>query len=321
MTFSSRLRITLLTTGDIATILFLSVLSLLNIFFFSVIPYWFVLVGCNVLFICLILFFAQKAKETRFRLVGHIRDWYPVPMIFFVFKETYLMVHPIHPQDYDWLLINIDRWIFGGDPTRWLSTFAHPFVTEILQISYASYYLILLSVFFELSIERRHTEYFLGSFLVIYGFYLSYIGYFLLPAVGPRFTLYHFNSLDSSLPGIWATNALRDFVNAGESIPRNVPNAIDFAQRDAFPSGHTQLTLTILYIAFTNNIKSRWVLLVAGSLLIISTVYLRYHYAIDVIAGVIFFLFTVWSGKKIDMGWRKFKKKLRTAEDGIIQTK
>jgi len=318
MTFSSRLRITLLTTGDIATILFLLVLSLLNIIFLSVIPYWFVLVGCNVLFICLIPFFAQKAKETRFRLVGYIRDWYPVPMIFFVFKETYLMVHPIHPQDYDWLLINIDRWIFGGDPTHWLSVIAHPFVTEILQISYASYYLILLSVFFELSFEKRHTEYFLGSFLVIYGFYLSYIGYFLLPAVGPRFTLYDFNSLDTSLPGIWATNALRDFVNAGESIPRNVPNAIDFAQRDAFPSGHTQLTLTILYIAFTNNIKSRWVLLVAGSLLIISTVYLRYHYAIDVIAGVVFFLFTIWSGKKIDAGWRKFKKNLRTAGGEII---
>ena len=231
----------------------------------NVIPYWFVLVGCNVFFICLIPFFAQKAKETRFRLVGYIRDWYPVPMIFFVFKETYLMVHPIHPQDYDWLLINIDRWIFGGDPTRWLSVFAHPVVTEILQISYASYYLILLSVFFELSFEKRHTEYFLGSFLVVYAFYLSYIGYFLLPAVGPRFTLYDFNSLDTSLPGIWATNALRDFVNAGESIPKNVPNAIDFAQRDAFPSGHTQLTLTILYIAFTNRIKSRWVLLVAGS--------------------------------------------------------
>jgi membrane-associated phospholipid phosphatase len=319
MTISSRLRITFLTTGDVATIVFLAVLSLLNIVFAPVIPYWYVLVGSNVLFVCLIPYFAHKAKDGRSRLIGYIRDWYPVPMIFYVFKETYLMVHPIHPQDYDWLLIGIDRWLFGGDPTRWLSTFAHPFVTEILQISYASYYLILLSVFFELSIEKRHTEYFLGSFLVIYGFYLSYIGYFLLPAVGPRFTLYDFASMDSSLPGVWVTNALRDFVNAGESIPKNVPNAIDFAQRDAFPSGHTQLTLTIMYISFSNHLKSRWIILVAGSLLIISTVYLRYHYAIDVIAGGVFFLFTVWSGKKIDAGWRALKKKLRSAETGVHQ--
>ena len=317
MTFSSRFRLALLTTGDIATILFLVVLSLLNIVFFTVIPFWFVLVGCNILFVCLILFFAKKAKQTDSRLIKYIRDWYPVPMIFYVFKQTYLMVHPIHPQDYDWLLITIDRWIFGGDPARWLSVFVHPVVTEVLQISYASYYLILLSVFFELSFEKRHTDFFLGSFLVVYGFYLSYIGYFLLPAVGPRFTLYDFRTLETSLPGIWVTNALRDFVNAGESIPGNMPNAIDFAQRDAFPSGHTQLTLIILYIAFTNHLKSRWVLLVVGSLLIISTVYLRYHYVIDVIAGVGFFLFTVWSGKKIDAGWRKIKKNLRLAE-GIL---
>jgi len=317
MTISSRLRITFLTTTDVATIVFLALLSLLNIGFTQVIPYWHVLVGCNVLFICLIPVLAIKAKGTRSRLISYIRDWYSVPMILYVFKETYLMVHPIHPQDYDWLLISIDRWIFGGDPTRWLSTFAHPFVTEILQLSYASYYLILLSVFFELSFEKRHTEFFLGSFLVVYGFYLSYVGYFLLPAVGPRFTLYDFNSLNSSLPGVWATNALRDFVNAGESIPRNVPNAVDFAQRDAFPSGHTQLTLTIMYISFSNHLKSRWIILVAGSLLIISTVYLRYHYAVDVIAGVAFFLLTVWSGKKIDAGWRHFKKKLRSVEPGV----
>jgi membrane-associated phospholipid phosphatase len=319
MTFPSRFRITLLTTGDLATILFLFVLSLLNIIFAPVIPYWFILVGCNVLFVCLIPFFAHKAKATRSRLIKYIRDWYPVPMIFYVFKETYLMVHPIHPQDYDSLLINIDRWMFGGDPTHWLSVIAYPLVTEILQISYASYYLILLSVFFELSFEKRHTEYYLGSFLVIYAFYLSYIGYFLLPAVGPRFTLYDFNSLDTSLPGVWVTNALRDFVNAGESIPKNIPNAIDFAQRDAFPSGHTQLTLTILYISFANHLKSRWVILVAGSLLIISTVYLRYHYAIDVIAGGVFFLFTVWSGKRIDAWWRNFKTKLKSAESESLQ--
>ena len=226
-----RSRITQLTTSDVATMIFLTVVAVLAVIFASVIPYWFVLAGCNVLFVGLIPYLARKAKETDVRWLKYIRDWYPVPMIFYVFKETYMMVHPIHPQDYDWLLIKADRWIFGGDPTHWMMNFASPVVTEILQLSYASYYLILLSVFFELNFEKRHTEYFLGAFLVIYGFYLSYIGYFLLPAVGPRFTLYDFNSLDTSLPGVWVTSWLRDFVNAGESIPKGVARAVDFAQR------------------------------------------------------------------------------------------
>jgi membrane-associated phospholipid phosphatase len=319
MTLFSRFRISFLTTSDIATIVFLVFLSLLNIIFAPVIPQWFILVGCNVLFVCLIPFFALKAKETRSRGIKYVRDWYPILMILYVFKQTYLMVHPIHPQDYDWLLIDIDRWIFGGDPTHWMATVARPVITEILQISYACYYLILISVFFELYLEKRHTEYFLGAFLVVYGFYLSYIGYLLFPAVGPRFTLHDFNSLNNDLPGIWLTNSLRDFVNAGESIPKNAPQAMAFAQRDAFPSGHTQLTLVIIYIAFTNRLKSRWVLLVVGSLLIISTVYLRYHYVIDVIAGVIFFFFTIWSGEKIDARWRNFKKELKDAKPTSVK--
>ena len=300
-----------LTTSDLATIVFLTALSLLNALFSTVIRPWLLLVGSNVLLIALILLFAAKAKNSPSRIVRYIRDWYPVPMIFYVFKETYLMVHPIHPQDFDWLLIDIDRWIFGTDPTHWLMAFAHPAVTEILQISYACYYIILLSVFFELDLERRHTEYFLGAFLVVYGFYLSYVGYFLVPAIGPRFTLHDFNTINSDLPGLWVSNTLRDFVNAGESIPKGVSQVNEFAQRDAFPSGHTQLTLVILYIAFTNRMKSRWALLVVGSLLIVSTVYLRYHYVVDVMAGAVFFVFTVWSGKKIDSWWRKTKRELR----------
>lgn len=300
-----------LTTSDLATIVFLIALSLLNALFATVVRAWLLLVGSNVLLIVLILFFAAKAKNSSSRVVRYIRDWYPVPMILYVFKETWFMVHPIHPRDYDWLLINIDRWIFGTDPTRWLMTFAHPVITEILQISYACYYLILISVFFELDLEKRHTEYFLGAFLVVYGFYLSYIGYFLLPAVGPRFTLHDFNSMNSDLPGLWVSITLRDIVNAGESIPKGVSQAVDFAQRDAFPSGHTQLTLVILYIAFTNRLRSRWVLLIVGSLLIVSTVYLRYHYVVDVIVGAVFFAFTIWSGRKIDSWWRKVKRKLR----------
>jgi len=300
-----------LTTSDLATIVFLIALSLLNALFAGVVKAWLLLIVCNLLLIVLIFYFTSKKKSSSSRVVRYIRDWYPIPMILYVFKQTYLMVHPIHPQDFDWLLIDVDRWIFGTNPTQWLMMFAHPIVTEILQISYACYYLILISVFFELGLEKRHTEYFLGAFLVVYGFYLSYIGYFLMPAVGPRFTLHDFNAMNSDLPGLWISVTLRDIVNAGESIPKGVSQAVDFAQRDAFPSGHTQLTLVILYIAFTNHLKSRWPLLVVGSLLIFSTVYLRYHYAVDVIAGAVFFVFTIWSGVRIDSWWRKTKRRMR----------
>jgi membrane-associated phospholipid phosphatase len=43
---------------------------------------------------------------------------------------------------------------------------------------------------------------------------------------------------------------------------------------------------------------------VLAGLLIIGTVYLRYHYVVDLLGGVLFFVFTIWSGKKIQSWWK-----------------
>jgi membrane-associated phospholipid phosphatase len=140
--------------------------------------------------------------------------------------------------------------------------------------------------------------------MIVYGFYLSYIGYFSLPGVGPRFTLHDFSLLETELPGLFLTNALRAIINAGESIPLIKEHAIDVVQRDVFPSGHTQLTMIVMALGFRYKLKSRWVLLGFGSLLIVATVYLRYHYVVDLVAGALLAWFTLWTGDKLEVWWR-----------------
>ncbi len=309
-TLKFRAWLSALTAADAVTVLFLTILSVVNLIFASRVEQWTWLILLNCILTAGIVFTANRSAHSPSTILGLLHDWYLVAMILFIFKETYWMVHPIHPHDYDWLLIKIDRTVFGVDPTRWLEQWANPVVTEILQISYTSYYFILLSVFTELYLEKRRAEFLSAGFFIVYGFYLSYVGYFLLPAVGPRFTLYDFSSLNHDLPGLFLTNFLRDFVNTGESISKGMANAAAFAQRDVFPSGHTQLTLLSLYLAFHFRLRLRWVLLVFGSLLIISTVYLRYHYGIDVLAGVLFFLFTIWSAGKLEGWWETRKHRL-----------
>jgi membrane-associated phospholipid phosphatase len=44
-----------------------------------------------------------------------------------------------------------------------------------------------------------------------------------------------------------------------------------------------------------------------GSLLIFATVYLRYHYVIDLIGGFLFAAFSLWSGKIIFNWWRRIR--------------
>ena len=53
------------------------------------------------------------------------------------------------------------------------------------------------------------------------------------------------------------------------------------------PSGHTMMTLMNMILAFRFRSKLRWVFLIMGCSLIFSTIYLRYHYVVDVIAGIV----------------------------------
>lgn len=290
---------------DALVIAFLSILSIIDLVFFARISDAVLLIGVNILSSLALLLLSHSSETGTSSILKAIHNWYPVLTIFLVFKEMYIIIQSLARPDWDPLLIVIDHALFGAHPTVWLGAHASPAVTEILQIAYVSYYFIMLTVGIETFRDPDRGKFSYVLFLIVYGFFLSYLGYVAFPAIGPRFTLHDFSQLNKELPGVWVTNALRDFINAGESIPPNVANAAVYAQRDAFPSGHTEMTLISLYLAFHYRLKSRWVLLVFGSLLIISTVYLRYHYLIDVVGGVVFMLFAVWSAPILFRWWEK----------------
>ncbi len=263
------------------------------------------IVFVNLMACCSFLALAYAAMKTESRILRAIHDWYPVIVIFLVFKEVHEIIHLLGSQDWDTLFITIDRVIFRTDPTVWFGRFATPIVTEILQIAYASYYFIMLAVGVELFMRNDRHGFAFVLFTIVYGFFLSYLGYIAFPGVGPRFTLHSFNSLSAELPGIVLTDPIRYALNAGESIPSDGVNAYLLAQRDAFPSGHTQMTLISLYLAFHYHLKSKWILTLFGTLLIIGTVYLRYHYVIDLLGGALFMVLTVWSGPKLFEWWER----------------
>lgn len=278
-------------SADVLVIGFFAVLSLINIVFAVRIPYWWqiVLINCGVS--VLIYWLGYARAKTGWRFLRDIHEWYVAPLVFFSFKELYYMIYPIHNgRDYDDVLIAIDKWMFGVNPTEWIAQFAHPVLTEVLQIAYTSFYLLFIIVGYEFYRQKQIDFFLFFMFTIMYGFFLSYLGYFFLPAVGPRFTLHDFSGLDSDLPGLILTTPLRWFVNVGESIPLGVSNAVSMAgtQRDVFPSGHTMMTLVLMYLSARWKVKARYIVYVVGTLLIVATVYQRYHYVIDLVAGFFF---------------------------------
>ncbi len=129
------------------------------------------------------------------------------------------------------------------------------------------------------------------------------MGYILFPAIGPRFTLHNFELNDIEMTGLFLTKFLREVVNLGESIPNGTLNPAAVFQRDAFPSGHTQMTLLVMILSVKFNSKMRYFFIPNSMLLIFSTVYLRYHYVVDLIGGFVFMLLTLWTGNYIYYWW------------------
>ncbi len=290
---------------DFITTAFLVLMTLLNIVFCARVPVWKELVLINTVVVAAIFSIAYLAETRKSGFVTGLHRWYCYLLVLFVFKEIYQMIHRINPADYDQLFIAADHWMLGVNPTQWLYRFANPVLTEILQSAYFSYYLIFILVGVEIYRRYPIVEFDHAAFLIVLGFYLSYLGYFLLPAVGPRFTLHNFSDLDRELPGLLFTPFFRAIINAGESIQAGQVNPIDAVQRDVFPSGHTQLTLVCTYLAFAYRLRSKWIVTALAALLILGTVYLRYHYVIDLIGGVAFFLLTVWIGNKLEPWWNR----------------
>lgn len=210
----------------------------------------------------------------RSRLLAWLRNWLPLPAVLFGYRMIHFLINCERNAgflpDRDALLIRIDRLIFGCDPTVWLERIASPWLTEILQIAYASNYFLPLLLLVLLYLSRRRIPFQFSVFLLTVGYLLSYLGYFLVPAIGPRFTLAH----AGELTGVFLRETLCRLIYCMEACPR-----------DCFPSGHTEIPLITLYLAFRFRRPLFWVFLPVVVLLVSSTVYLRYHYVIDVMAG------------------------------------
>lgn len=291
---------------DLVLIAFYLFLTSLHIIFYNRIEdalNW-ILINLFVMAFTFILAYMESKSDGKFWAIIHY--WYIAPVILLTFRQLHFMIKPIRPTDFDDLFIQIDRWLFfGNDPTHILFNIANPVLTEILQIVYGIFYLLPIILCLALLKNRRYVAVDYALFSVIYGFYLSYLGYFLLPGIGPRFTLHDFAAINETLPGLWLTNFLREVVNTGEGIPAGTLNPADVVQRDVFPSGHTMITLIVMYLSIKLKSRSRYFFIPVGSLLIFATVYLWYHYVIDLIGGALFMIFSLWSGKILFNWWRK----------------
>ncbi len=219
-------------------------------------------------------------------------DYYVVFCIVVIFDGLGPLIRAVNPVDKDAYLIAFDRWLTGTDPTVALARFATPLLSDVLTVFYALYYfhpIVFGAIVLRDDRERPPAarDFDRYAFVMVFVFFVSYVGYFLVPAVGPRFTIAH----AGPLPRGTVSRVIDATLNTLESN-----------KRDCFPSGHTMVVTAVLLEAARRSRKTFWIFLPFALGLVLATVYCRYHYVADVLAGLVLAFLTVPLGNALYAG-------------------
>ena len=211
-----------------------------------------------------------------------LRDWLPPLALIYVYGALGPILSQRLFPDRDPLFERIDRFLFfGRSPTKLCESIISPALSEWLSGCYTFYLPLYPLVLGALFAKRERAPFREGAFALSLVLAMGYIGYAMVPVVGPVFTQSFDRSLDVYYLG-WLKEQLMDRTR----VPR-----------DCFPSLHTAASLTLLW-ASRHIPRLAWALSPIVISIPFACVYLRYHYVTDVLAGLLLFAgVATWASK------------------------
>jgi len=194
---------------------------------------------------------------------------YPV-LMYALFVNMRWVSPLINDGKRDAALWEVDRLLIGGSLSVMVQPFISPVLTELMSACYMFFMIYLfLSIATRLFSDVSTARIFYAGLFGLYG--IGYFGYTLVPAIGPY--VVYAGEFAVPLRGWFLT----DFLAAAYPLGTNYT--------DIFPSLHIAVAVYLLMFDMKRN-RARFricVLPCAG--ICLSTIYLRYHYFVDALAG------------------------------------
>jgi len=201
-----------------------------------------------------------------------LRDCFPLYAALLLYQGSDFLVWRLRGSaTADAALIRWDQALFGGQASVWLERFVTPARTDLFSVFYFLHLVVTMGVLVLLHFVAPRRLFAEGMQGFVTMMMVGLVLYVLVPAVGPKYMLA--SSYTRTLEG----GALTD-VNA------TLMDAMR-ASRDVFPSLHVALSGMVLIYAWR---ARRWLGLIVLPLVLgnwVSTVYLRYHYLVDLLAA------------------------------------
>ncbi len=273
---------------DRLNVLFLGIIFLLYLFSLHNSPYSYqplIIFFFTAVIIYLSVKYRKENKKEGW--VKYFRLFYPLIYLFVIFESFFMILPYVNLHRYDEILVNIDFQLLGVHPTVWIEQWNRPWLTDLFYALYLFYFPMPLFIIVWLYKQNRMTDFDKTIFVYMLTYYGAYIVYFLVPAAGPRFYEPLLSLQQKDLNGIILAQPIRSLINFLE------PNKLD-----AFPSLHAAISFTTLLTMGKYNKKMFWIFLPVITGIFISLVYCRYHYVIDIIAGVSWSVVTFIFGHK-----------------------
>lgn len=254
---------------DLATLTYLAAISILILIFNPQLPAWWRFLLLHLGIASSILFVAGlRGEHPAFRF---FKNWYPFWLIIFLFWEAENFVHLIHPAWKNGWLMAADFKLLGAHPTVALEKITSPYATEFFEFVYFTYYFVpIFGLWIYCKQLERNFQFFAAHYLL--ALYIGYLIFPLVPAEGPWKTLAGQQTV--WLEGKWIFRQLNEYLHHKGAIVGG-----------CFPSTHLSAATAVVFGAARWKGKIFIGSVIWFALLFFSTVYGRYHYVVDGLAG------------------------------------
>ncbi|HVE38833.1 MAG TPA: phosphatase PAP2 family protein [Planctomycetota bacterium] len=219
------------------------------------------------------------------------RFWYVLFLSGAAFREMHYLIPDVHPFEdnrFDRVLAALDRRCFGNVDGFFLNGWPL-FIVDLLHLCYWFYFLATIILGAALYSRKDWTALRQYLAVVMTGLLVSYLGYFLVPAIGPH---HFYDPRPPQLDGLLLGKYLHQAILAAE-----------WRMPDAFPSGHALLSMIVIVMSWRLHRPTFRVVLGPALGCVLATMALRYHYVVDVVASAALLPGVVCLGLALSRRW------------------
>jgi membrane-associated phospholipid phosphatase len=224
--------------------------------------------------------------------VRGLREVLPFFTCVLIYTNLHDTIGFVNRNDVHHYLIALDQVIFDRQPCLWAEQFITPARTDLMSLLYLNFFWIAPSVSLLMLFRRRWREFRATTLAVVVCFYLGYLLYLAFPAAPPRLVLAH-----------EFTRNLAGYPTALSALSARAFELLPVDSRAAFPSLHAAVSLLALVHAWRHARRFFLALVPFVLGLWVSTIYLRHHYAVDLLAGWLLVPAALWIAPRLDAWW------------------